>query len=344
MMTAPTWLDLPGLPAIPHLRVRTYAGPDDLTALVALYRAVELHNGIDYVTTLDELRLAHAHWRDVDPGQDELLAFVGERLVGMSHLELLDGTDGRRVLVSQGRIHPEWLRHGLGAALFECNEQRLVELTGAQADPRPRVLMTLVEERDVGARILAERRGYRQVRVYHHMVRPDMVGILEPPLPEGLEVRSLRREQLPALWDAMADAFSDHFGGDDLSPAAFRRFAEDPDLDLSLASIAWDGDEIAAGVIGYVVAEENEVHGRARGWTDPVFTRARWRRRGLATALLGRTLALLRDRGMTSAQLGVDTENAYQAFDLYEQHGFRPTTATSEWRKPLDDPAAQASD
>jgi ribosomal protein S18 acetylase RimI-like enzyme len=173
------------------------------------------------------------------------------------------------------------------------------------------------------------------------MVRPDMADIHEPPLPDGVEVRPLRPEHLPALWDAMADAFKDHFGGDDLSPAAYRRFVEDPDLDLSLASVAWEGSDIAGGVIGYIVAEENAVRGRARGWTDPVFTLARWRRRGLAAALLGRTLVLLRDRGMTSAQLGVDTENAYQAFELYARHGFRPVSATAEWRKPVDDGLAQ---
>jgi ribosomal protein S18 acetylase RimI-like enzyme len=174
------------------------------------------------------------------------------------------------------------------------------------------------------------------VRIYHHLVRPDMEGIHVPPLPDGLEVRPVTPELLPRLWDAMNEAFVDHFGGDDTSPAAYRRWSQDPDLDLSLLSVAFEGDEIAGGVLGYIVAEENEVQGHQRGWTDPVFTRRPWRRRGLASALLGRTLVLLRDRGMTSAQLGVDTENAYQAFDLYERHGFRMVRAVSEWHKPLE--------
>ena len=51
---------------------------------------------------------------------------------------------------------------------------------------------------------------------------------------------------------------------------------------------------------------------------------------------------LLRDRGMTSAQLGVDSENPYQAFDLYERHGFRKVRATSEWHRPMPLPGQES--
>ena len=47
-----------------------------------------------------------------------------------------------------------------------------------------------------------------------------------------------------------------------------------------------------------------------------------WRRRGLASALIGRTLVALRDRGMTAAQLGVDSENPNEALTLYQRHRF----------------------
>jgi GNAT superfamily N-acetyltransferase len=327
---------LPDAPTIPSLGVRTYAGPVDLPALLALHRAVDAADGVTSITTSNEIRLAHEHATDLDPREHEILVFVDDQLVASSSVEALDSNDGRRFLISRGRVHPAWRRHGLGEALFAHAERRLVALADERSELRPRVLVTRIEERDVGARVLAERHGYEQVRIYHHLVRPDMTRILEPPMPEGLEVRPLTVDQLPALWDAMTDAFKEDFGADDTSEASYRRFVEDEDLDLSLASIAWEGDEIAGGVIGYIVPEENEAQGYLRGWTDPVFTRQRWRRRGLASALLGRTLAMLRDRGMTSAQLDVDTENVFRAFTLYERHGFRPAASTSEWHKPLD--------
>lgn len=335
-MPIPDSIDLPGAPAIPGLRIRTYAGPGDLPALLALHGAVDAADGITYVTTANELRLAHEHATDLDPREHEILVLVGDELVAMSAVEVLDSNDGRLFLISRGRVHPAWRRHGLGETLFSHAERRLSDLAAQRPGPMPKVLVTRVEEGDVGARVLAEQHGYEQVRVYHHMVRPHMADILEPPLPEGLDVRPLREDQLPILWDAMTDAFKDDFGADDVSPASYRRFVEDEDLDLSLASIAWDADEIAGGVIGYIVRDENEAQGYLRGWADPVFVRERWRRRGLASSLMGRTLGLLRDRGMTSAQLGVDTENAFRAFALYERHGFRPARSTTEWHRPLE--------
>ena len=58
-------------------------------------------------------------------------------------------------------------------------------------------------------------------------------------------------------------------------------------------------------------------------WLGSVFTRRPWRRRGLASALIGRSLALLQERGMTSAMLSVDVDNPTGALGLYEAAGFR---------------------
>jgi ribosomal protein S18 acetylase RimI-like enzyme len=220
--------------------------------------------------------------------------------------------------------------------LMARNEQRLADVAAGHDTSRPRVLVTYADERDVGASALARARGYERARVYHLMVRPDLEDIDVPRMPEGLEVRPVAPRQLPALWEAMVEAFKDHFGGDDDSPAAYRRWSRDPNLDLSLAIAAFDGEDIAGAVLGYVYAAENAEHGYLRGWTDPVFVRRPWRRRGLASALLGRCLVALRDRGMTSAQLGVDAENPNEALGLYQRHRFAVVRSETEWHRPLE--------
>ncbi len=56
-----------------------------------------------------------------------------------------------------------------------------------------------------------------------------------------------------------------------------------------------------------------------------------WRRHGL-----GQALAALRERGTTSAQLGVDTENPNDALTLYREHRFESFQTETEWHKPLE--------
>jgi ribosomal protein S18 acetylase RimI-like enzyme len=76
--------------------------------------------------------------------------------------------------------------------------------------------------------------------------------------------------------------------------------------------------------------------GISRGWLDGVFTRRAWRRRGLARALIVRSLHLLQERGLETAALGVDADNPSGAFGLYESAGFHPTERFVSFRKPME--------
>src|SRR6185503_12542563 len=97
--------------------------------------------------------------------------------------------------------------------------------------------------------------------------------------------------------------------------------------------VAFDGDEVAGGVLNTIDAEQNAALGLQRGWLSSVFTRRAWRRRGLATALIARSLEVLRDRGQTSAALGVDADNPSGALGLYEGLGFEVHARSAAWRK-----------
>jgi mycothiol synthase len=332
---------LPSLPAvasIPGLHFRAYAGEADIPAMVELYQAVAQDFGVPDVYTVEQQRNELANPTNIDPTRDFIQAFVGERLVATTWMEWADTASGQRLYRSRGWVHPEWRGRGIGAAMLTRNEARLTELGATHQHAQPPMLMTWLGDEDRGGKALFAARGYRKVRVYCHMTRPDMHDIDAPLLADGLELRPVARELLPRLWDGMTEAFLDHFGGHDHSPAAYRRWADDPQVDLDLWAVAFDGHEVSAGVLGYIDPHENELFGYQRGWTDPVFTRRPWRRRGLAYALLGRCLLGLRERGMTSAQLDVDTANANDALTLYERHGFRVDHGLSEWHKPLERP------
>jgi ribosomal protein S18 acetylase RimI-like enzyme len=166
------------------------------------------------------------------------------------------------------------------------------------------------------------------------MHRPDLDDIPAVDLPDGLDIRPVGHDRgaLRRVFDADIEAFRDHFGWTEGSDERFAEFLEDPDLDPSLWVVAFDGDEIAGAILNGIHTTPD---GERQGWLDSVFTRRPWRRRGLARALIVRSLERLRDRGLTGASLGVDLANANDALGLYESCGFRAVSQATSWRKPI---------
>jgi mycothiol synthase len=327
---------VPGAPAIPGLRFRLYRGREDLPAMAEVGRAAAAADGDRDPFSIERMAVDYANLTNSDPFEDFLLAEVDERLVAWSRVEWKDDTDGSRGYLSVGRVHPAWRRRGIGRSMLRYGEQRLRAIAAGHEFDARRWLVTWSREGEAEARRLYEAEGYRQVRAYRLMVRPHLEDISIPPMPEGLEVRPVERDGVRAVFDAAVEAFRDHFGELDGSDAEFTRWTHDPSFRREMLVVAYDGQEVAGAVQAAIDHEENELHGSQRGWTDPVFVREPWRRRGLASALLGRALVVLRERGMTAAQLEVDTQNQNQAVTLYERHGFRPASTTTEWRKPME--------
>jgi ribosomal protein S18 acetylase RimI-like enzyme len=117
----------------------------------------------------------------------------------------------------------------------------------------------------------------------------------------------------------------------------YEYFVNDPvQGDYTLWRVAWDGEQVAGFVRGYINALENETYGRKRGWVENINTRRPYRCRGLARALIGQTITALRERGMTDAALGVDSENPSGALHLYESCGFVAVAREATYRKALD--------
>jgi ribosomal protein S18 acetylase RimI-like enzyme len=133
----------------------------------------------------------------------------------------------------------------------------------------------------------------------------------------------------------MVEIFRDEWGEVDSSEASWLRFREDPNHDPSLFVVAFDGDEIAGQILNVIDPGDVARKGRVRGLLDSVGVREPWRRRGLARAMIVRSLHVLRERGAQDAYLGVDAENPNQAMTLYESCGFRIVSSETAWRKPL---------
>lgn len=321
------------------LRLRPYAGEADIPAIVAIANAENEADGIRERRTIGETAADYQHVSaSFDATRDITIAEVDGRPVAVGERQWVDTNDAElREYRVDGFVHPEWRRRGIGSALLAENERLARELAATHETPRPRFLGSWSNDQQAADIALLERNGYAVVRWFFEMVRPDLDDIPDVPLPDGLDVRAITPELYQQLWQADIEAFRDHWGGFDDSPQSFQRFLDMPETDPSLWVVAFDGDEIAAGVINTIYPDENEALGVQRGWLDSVFTRRPWRRRGLARALISRSLERLRERGMTSAVLGVDADNPTGALGLYESAGFVVDARSSAWRKPMDE-------
>jgi ribosomal protein S18 acetylase RimI-like enzyme len=262
------------------------------------------------------------------------------KLVATADSEWVDTTDGLREFRMGAIVDPAWRRRGIGSWLqgqLEAHAHRLWQTY--PSDERRPMLGSWAMNSETAKIALLRRFGFEEARYFFDMVRPSLDEIDEPVLPEGLEFRPVREDQLKQMWDADMESFRDHWGGFDGSDESFQRWLHDPKFDRDLLVVAWDGDEIAGGVVNEINAVENAAFNRKRGWLQSVFVRRPWRRRGVGRAAVLRSLQALRERGMTSAGLGVDADNPTGALGLYTGTGFEVEHRSAAYRKPLEERA-----
>lgn len=325
---------------IPGLVIRLYRGEEDIPEVVRVANAELAADGSRERRSVPEATAELRHASDhFDPARDLHLVEIDGTLVAHGTVDWVDTNDGLREYRTHGYVDPAWRRRGIGRALHRANVARLREIDTDRRTDKPRFLGLWTKDESVGAVALAQSEGFTQARWFFEMERPGIDRDLPdlPPMPDGLEVRPMGSERAWQLWEADVEAFKDHWGGFDASEASFRRFSERPEWRPELFVVAWDGDEIAGGVINTIYAVENEELGLKRGWLDSVFTRRAWRRRGLARALIARSLHVLAGEGLDTAVLGVDADNASGALSLYESFGFGVVHRGQAWRKPMEE-------
>lgn len=329
-------LALPDAPAIPGLSFRRYREEEDLPGMLRVYTAVHEHDGLEEITTLDQLRLNYATLVNCDPARDMVMAEVDGVLVAYARVFWNELVEGGRSYENFGFVDPAWRRRGIGGAMHRHNETRLREIAGEHGEVTPKWFGSEGVDTDPGNVALLLGDGYTAARFFYDMVAPSLDDVVAPPMPDGIELRPVTRDQYRAIWLASAEAFRDHWGEQEWTDEDWTRFDADPDnADPRFWRIGWAGDEVAGVVITTQQVEENERYGRARVYVDQVSVRRPWRRRGLARALLAGSLVAAREAGFTSASLGVDTDSPTGATALYESLGFVPEKTFTAYRKPL---------
>ena len=342
MMVEPSALDeqaVPAVlkvPAIPGLAFRRFRGQPDYPVMVAILDACNVADRLEFINTVEEVAWVFGHLTNCDPTHDMLFAEVEGETVAFSRVWWVEESTGERLYKSLGFVRPDWRRKGLGAAMLCINERRLRLIARGHPAEIAKTFRVWATDTESGAHALFDKAGYKPVRHYVEMVRPIAVPLPAAPMPDDLQVRPIEPGQIRAIWEAMYEARRDHWGYVPPTEQDYDRWIRGRLFTPDLWRVAWDGDQVAGMVLNRLDEAQNEKYQRKRGYTQDIFVRRPWRRRGLARALLAQSIRMFRVMGMEETALGVDTQNPSGALRLYESVGYRAGRCHTFFNKEME--------
>jgi len=312
-----------GPPILPGLTYRRVRGKDDFPHMAAVMTRSREADGVEIATTVEDLAASYEQPTDFDPASDVLVVEAWGSIMGLARIWRDQRADGTLVYGHSVELVPEWRGRGLREAFFEYNERHARAL--AAKDPRkgPRVLVLWANDEENEWKALALAHGYRPVQHVIDLVR-SLEGIPEAPLPPGLEVRPVTPKDYRAVWDAGRESsrWMWNYSESRWDDAHFEAFQRSPEFQPDLWQIAWDRETLVGTVLPFILEAENRRYGRKQGHTESVYVREGYRGRGIARALLARSLQVLKERGMEEATLGMEVENPHDPLRLYKGMGF----------------------
>lgn len=278
----------------------------------AVARAFERAYGSERSVSPETVR----SWLENDSLEPDLLRVVevdGE-VVGYGDLD-----------VREGDVHVDLAAPGHEEAIFAWAE-------ATARHRRAQRVRVVVTEGHPAEEILRER-GYDNWRASFRMER-SLSDLPTPDMPSGFDFRDLDIEDLDTVRRARNEFFADAPMDHQVSEKEYyANNVKAPGFDPSLWTLAWDGDELAGFVSAFPQSEGN----RRLGTVEELGVRARWRRRGLAEALLLTAFHDLARRGLPRVRLGVDAANVAGALRLYEKVGMHVVARWNNWVRAVSD-------
>jgi ribosomal protein S18 acetylase RimI-like enzyme len=226
-----------------------------------------------------------------------------------------------------GRVHPRYVRRGIGTYLMNWGEERAQHgIPRCPADARISYRVGTVSTIEPSKQFL-EKLGLQLVRHSFRMFIQMDEAPPEPILNAGITIRPVTdpHTDIETLCRIDNEAFRDHYGyieqpfEDEL--AMFKNWLtnDESSNDPSLWYLAMDGDNAVGYALGARWDHENRDYGHISG----LGVLRPYRRRGIGLALLHHAFGEYYQRGKQGVALGVDAENLTGALMLYEKAGMQ---------------------
>jgi ribosomal protein S18 acetylase RimI-like enzyme len=324
-----------GIAQIPGITFRSFQGPSDYPAMVDVIRRCNEADQLEHVITEEDIETSYKHLTNCDPTQDMLMVEKHGEMIAYLRVEWQELSDGLRIYSQVMKLAPEATALDLGRILLEYAEKHLRNIAADHPAHIPKFFETGVNEKEADKQALLEHAEYKPNRYFFEMVRDLTQPFPEAALPEDLEIRPATADHYRKIWDALSEAFRDHWGHREHTEEDYQAWINSRWFQPELWKVAWDGDQVVGTVLCYIDKVENETFNRKRGYTEDICVRRPWRRRGVARSLLVDSMESLRTLGMSQSALGVDTQNPNGALRLYLSVGYHREHCHIVYRKPF---------
>jgi ribosomal protein S18 acetylase RimI-like enzyme len=310
---------------------------DDAQSLAELFAEAEALDPIGEHYSAEDLReeLTGPH---VDLAEGSTSAWDGGKLVAYAVVSVRDAADPVHQVRIESLVRPGYRDDAIGEYLVDWFSR-----AGARRHERtfpgaPLELHAGAAETQRWYAGVLEAGGFHHARSFVKM-RADLDDLPPtPPLPEDHRLVRFEQKYDELTRQARNDTFSGHWGSTMISRETWRHGltgSKDFQPELSFLLLPPAGDEVVAFVLSAFYASDAAATGVRELYVSNVGTRAPLRGRGVATALLGHTLAEATARGFQRSSLGVDVDNASRALGIYERCGYRVTQSWAGYVRAL---------
>jgi mycothiol synthase len=259
---------------------------------------------------------------------------------GWDHPQAAD-VSPRRVHLA-GTVHPAWRGRGIGRAVlaWQISRARDLHAETRQAEHGPLQVIAYADEKQTAQRALYECFGLQPTRWLADM----FLTFSGPPptitVPPGVRLVPLSHKLLEAVRMVHNEAFADRWGAQPIDAVGW-----DEQLNRRASRLSWSWvalDAATSEVIGYVTNAAHEqdwaAQGFSEGWTDRLGVRPCWRGRGVASALLLRSMHSFYEAGLDAAGIGIDADRPLEAFGRYQRLGYEVVNLVLLHGRTFDEP------
>ena len=280
---------------------------------------------------IDQLNDPH-----VDAALDTIGLWAEGRMVAYGKAHAAESVIDVDRVRTEGTVHPQWRRRGVGTALMHWLIERATELHTVKHPDVPGEVGNGAISTNVGADRLLHECGFEECRYFFDMKRSLDLAVPQAQLAGGVRLVPFDMSMDEALRATHNEVFLDHWGSTPKDEESWKVEVSGARAFRGGSSyLVLDGETIAAYVLGYEWEADTAVTGIKELYIGYLGTRQSHRGRGLARAVLAKVLTAAAHSGYQRAGLGVDADNPTGARGLYESLGFSVHSKWVTYRLPL---------